>query len=42
MKLIICGGRDYVFSAKDEAWLDMLRVTEGVSPVPASVRAGEV
>lgn len=33
MKLIICGGRDYVFDAKDEAWLDMLRVTEGVSLV---------
>ncbi len=32
-KLIICGGRDYVFDSKDEAWLDMLRVTEGVSMV---------
>jgi len=33
MKLIICGGRDYMFDSKDEAWLDMIRVTEGVSLV---------
>lgn len=33
MKLIICGGRNYVFDSKDEAWLDMIRVTESVSLV---------
>lgn len=33
MKTIICGGRDYIFTMEDRAWLDAMRVSLPITGV---------